>query len=70
MVTNSCAFYTLRTRLRVRRAPGIPHALSGEWFTHNPGVIAARDRFPGDKPAHVAFHAGAEAASRGAGVDD
>ena len=27
VVTNSCAFYTLRTRLRVRRAPGIPHAL-------------------------------------------
>jgi hypothetical protein len=27
VVTNSCAFYTLRTRLRVQRAPGIPHAL-------------------------------------------
>jgi hypothetical protein len=27
VVTNSCAFYTLRTRLRVQPAPGIPHAL-------------------------------------------
>jgi hypothetical protein len=27
VVTNSCAFYTLRTRLRVQRAPGIPRAL-------------------------------------------
>src|SRR6202790_1565296 len=27
VVTNSCATYTLRTRLRVQRAPGIPHAL-------------------------------------------
>src|SRR6202043_4184163 len=29
VVTNSCAFYTLRTRLRVQRAPGIPRALFG-----------------------------------------
>ena len=29
VVTNSCATYTLRTRLRVQRAPGIPHALFG-----------------------------------------
>jgi hypothetical protein len=27
VVTNACAHYTLRTRLRVHRAPGIPHAL-------------------------------------------
>jgi hypothetical protein len=27
VVTNSCAFYTLRTRLRVHWAPGIPRAL-------------------------------------------
>jgi hypothetical protein len=27
VVTNACAHYTLRTRLRVQRAPGIPHAL-------------------------------------------
>jgi hypothetical protein len=27
VVTNSCAFFTLRTRLRVRLAPGIPCAL-------------------------------------------
>ena len=27
VVTNACAFYTSRTRLRVQRAPGIPHAL-------------------------------------------
>ena len=37
VVTNSCATYTLRTRLRVRRAPGIPHALFGR-------VIAAKTR--------------------------
>jgi hypothetical protein len=37
VVTNSCATYTLRTRLRVRRAPGIPHALLGR-------VIAAKTR--------------------------
>jgi hypothetical protein len=27
VVTNACAYYTSRTRLRVQRAPGIPHAL-------------------------------------------
>jgi hypothetical protein len=27
VVTNACAYYTSRTRLRVHRAPGIPHAL-------------------------------------------
>jgi hypothetical protein len=27
VVTNACAHYTSRTRLRVQRAPGIPHAL-------------------------------------------
>ena len=39
MVTNSCAIYTLHARLRVRRAPGIPHALClGEGFMHNSGA--------------------------------
>jgi len=30
----------LHTRLRVRRAPGIPHALvfRGEWFMHGSGA--------------------------------
>jgi hypothetical protein len=32
-VTNSCAFYILHARLRVHRAPGIPHALIG-WIEH------------------------------------
>jgi hypothetical protein len=27
VVTNACAYYTSRTRLRVQRAPGIPRAL-------------------------------------------
>jgi hypothetical protein len=27
VVNNACAYYTSRTRLRVQRAPGIPHAL-------------------------------------------
>jgi hypothetical protein len=40
VVINSCAFYTLRTRLRVHWAPGIPHALGfqGEGFMHNSGA--------------------------------
>jgi hypothetical protein len=40
VVTNSCAFYTLHARLRVRRAPGIPHALCflGAWFCHSSGA--------------------------------
>jgi hypothetical protein len=29
VVTNACAFYTSRTRLRVQRAPGIPRSLLG-----------------------------------------
>jgi hypothetical protein len=40
VVTNSCAFYTLRTRLRVHWAPGIPHALcfQGGGIMHNSGA--------------------------------
>jgi hypothetical protein len=40
VVTNSCAFYTLRTRLRVQRAPGFPCALCflGDKFLHNSGA--------------------------------
>jgi hypothetical protein len=38
VVTNSCAFYTLRTRLRVHWAPGIPHALMGGRIKHNSGA--------------------------------
>src|SRR6202790_5710142 len=45
VVTNACAYYTSRTRLRVQRAPGIPRSplgvaptpsLGGE-FKHNSG---------------------------------
>jgi hypothetical protein len=34
------ATYTLHARLRVRRAPGIPHALCfrGEWIMRNSGA--------------------------------
>ena len=39
VVTNACAHYTSRTRLRVQRAPGIPHALS--WADHS-GTTRAR----------------------------
>src|SRR5258706_16310367 len=36
---HSCATNTLHTRLRVQRAPGIPHALQrGERFMHNSGA--------------------------------
>jgi hypothetical protein len=38
VVTNSCVTF-LHTRLRVQRASGIPHALSGEWFVHDPGGL-------------------------------
>jgi hypothetical protein len=45
VVTNACAYYTSRTRLRVQRAPGIPRSLWGsahalcwaEDFRHNSG---------------------------------
>jgi hypothetical protein len=49
VVTNSCAFYTLRTRLRVQRAPGIPHALFGR------KVHAQLGRYPrrGNVQVHV-----------------
>jgi hypothetical protein len=30
--------FILHARLRVRRAPGIPHALWGGWFMHNSGA--------------------------------
>ena len=43
VVANSCAFYTLRTRLRVQRAPGIPHALLGRKMQQQLGRIAPRD---------------------------
>src|SRR5258707_13341335 len=45
VVTNSCAFYPLRTRLRVHRAPGIPHALFGRKILPQPGRIAPRECF-------------------------
>ena len=39
VVNNSCAFYTLRARLRVQWAPGIPHALRARKdFMRNPGI--------------------------------
>src|SRR6202022_923570 len=43
---HSCAPYTLHTRLRVRRAPGIPHALCfpGRRIHARLGRIAPRDR--------------------------
>jgi hypothetical protein len=44
VVTNSCAFYTLHTRLRVRLAPGIPHALSGRKVFGSPGRKAVAGR--------------------------
>jgi hypothetical protein len=45
VVTNSCAFYTSHTRLRVHRAPGIPRALIfGRRFHAQLGRIAPRDR--------------------------
>ena len=34
----SCAFYFLHARLRVHRAPGIPHALIWADDLHNPGA--------------------------------
>ena len=40
---NSCAFYTLRTRLRVRWAPGIPHALFGRRIHAQLGRNASRE---------------------------
>src|ERR1022692_2556713 len=43
VVTNSCATYTLRTRLRVRRAPGIPHALFGRAIAARLGRNAPRE---------------------------
>src|ERR1019366_3285649 len=43
VVTNSCATYTLRTRLRVQRAPGIPHALLGRIVHVQSGRLASRD---------------------------
>jgi hypothetical protein len=30
--------FILHARLRVRRAPGIPHALWGGWFSHDSGA--------------------------------
>jgi len=38
VTTLVCYHHTLRTRLRVQRAPGIPHALLGERFMHNSGA--------------------------------
>jgi hypothetical protein len=38
VVTNACAYYTSRTRLRVQRAPGIPHALCWAKDMHNSGA--------------------------------
>src|ERR1700722_700742 len=43
VVTNSCAFYTLRTRLRVQRAPGIPHALFGRRILPNASGASRRE---------------------------
>ena len=42
-MTNSCAFYTTHTRLRVRRAPGFPCSLLGS-FDAKLGQIPPRDR--------------------------
>jgi hypothetical protein len=38
-VTNSCALFISHARLRVHWAPGIPHALRGEWIMHNSGAL-------------------------------
>src|SRR5713226_9004678 len=42
----SCAFYQCkaRTRLRVQRAPGVPHALFGRKINANLGCFVLRDR--------------------------
>jgi hypothetical protein len=42
VVTNACAYYTSRTRLRVQRAPGIPHALFGRKIQAQLGRNASR----------------------------
>src|ERR1700722_8403031 len=44
VVTNACAYYTSRTRLRVQRAPGIPRALFGRRIPAQLGRIARRER--------------------------
>jgi hypothetical protein len=44
VVTNACAHYTLRTRLRVQWAPGIPHALYGRIVHAQLGRIALREQ--------------------------
>ncbi len=36
VVTNACAYYTSRTRLRVQRAPGIPRSPLGGGRFHAP----------------------------------
>src|SRR6202165_423268 len=40
---HSCATNTLHTRLRVQRAPGIPHALSGRRIHASLGRLAPRE---------------------------
>src|ERR1700692_584981 len=43
VVTNSCVFYILHTRLRVHWAPGIPHALCWAELNAKPGRFTPRD---------------------------
>jgi hypothetical protein len=51
VVTNACAYYTSRTRLRVQRAPGIPRSPLGvaptpSWggdFPHNSGASRGKN---------------------------
>ena len=72
VVTNACAYYTSRTRLRVQRAPGIPRALlrvaplplgvaprppfQGEGFSNNSGAVRR-----GNEKPHLAVIASSEA---------
>jgi hypothetical protein len=51
VVTNSCASYTLRTRLRVQRAPGFPCALSFRGGSHNNSGASRRE----NAQAHLNF---------------
>src|ERR1700710_769528 len=45
VVTNSCGLSLSHARLRVHRAPGIPHALilQGRRSSHSPGAFALRE---------------------------
>jgi hypothetical protein len=58
VVTNSCAFYTLRTRLRVRRAPRhSPRPLWASDCSKNPGAMRRGNvKVCLDVGCHAGFH--------------